>query len=325
MVIFGHLQSATHFTRSWADLAGLHGVLIFFVLSGFLITTNLTKGNFDLKRFYIRRFFRLMPVVWIYLAFFVTVGQITKVHLVSWVEIKPCLLFYRNYVGPNPGGAMTGHFWTLSLEEQFYLVWPWLLLLLGARGCRWFAALGALAVAILQWRMGHYYEIGLRSQRTEFRADSLLLGCLLALLLSDSAFRKRAIQLTKWLAFPAGAGLVLSVLRFPATIFESVCIAVLIAAAMLHPSHLPSRIFSCKPLAWLGTVSYSVYVWQEPFMWFKGSGLGFSFLLIFFMPLFAMGSYYLIERPCTQFGRNLTSATDAKVIASDPAPELSLP
>ena len=62
-------------------------------------------------------------------------------------------------------------------------------------------------------------------------------------------------------------------------------------------------------------VSYSVYVWQEPFLWFKGSMFGLIFLLVFFMPLFALGTYYLIERPCTQFGRRLTPENKAPQIA----------
>ena len=83
----------------------------------------------------------------------------------------------------------------------------------------------------------------------------------------------------------------------------------------MHPSSVPARALSCKPLVWLGQVSYSIYVWQEPFMWFKGSMFGLIFLLVFFMPLFALGSYYLIERPCTQFGRRLTPENQYPLVA----------
>lgn len=305
MVLFTHVQGATGHNLI---NTGQHGVTIFFVLSGFLITRNLISRPANLKSFYIRRFFRLMPVVWTYLALLAIFSFSLGVPLFQHGELQPCLLFYRNYAGPNPGGAMTGHFWSLSIEEQFYLVWPGLLLLLGIRRCRWFAGLAAIGIAIYRWRRWQHYIHGLLGFRTEVRADALLVGCLLALLLSDPELRKRAANITKWLALPAAAGVLIAIRRFPGMepLYEPVCIAILIAGAYIHPSSIPARILSCKPLVWLGQVSYSVYVWQEPFMWFKGDTLGFLFLLIFFMPLFALGSYYLIERPCTHFGRRLT-------------------
>ena len=314
MVLFTHIQGATGHNLI---NTGQHGVTIFFVLSGFLITKNLITRPGNLKNFYIRRFFRLMPVVWTYLALLAVVSFCTGVPLFQGGEIQPCLLFYRNYVGPNPGGAMTGHFWSLSIEEQFYLVWPGLLLLLGIRRCRWFAGLAAIGVGIYRWRMWQHYTQGLLDYRTEVRADALFLGCLLALLLSDPELRKRAAGFTKWLALPAIAGLLIAIRGFPGMepLYEPVCIAILIAGAYMHPSSVPARVLSCKPLVWLGQVSYSIYVWQEPFMWFKGSMFGLIFLLVFFMPLFALGSYYLIERPCTQFGRRLTSENKASQIA----------
>ncbi|HEV2326734.1 MAG TPA: acyltransferase [Terracidiphilus sp.] len=319
MVLFGHIQDATHSILPWSD-TGQHGVMIFFVLSGFLITSNLLAGSHDLKNFYVRRFFRLMPVVWAYLAFLLTIGLLSKTPLVTWAEIQPCLLFYRNYAGPNPGGAMTGHFWSLSIEEQFYLVWPSLLLLFGLRRCRWLCALAAVGIAIFRWCTWQHYQQSLLCFRTEVRADALCLGCLLALLLSDREIYQRAKRWSKWLVLPSGAGFLLLIVKFDfprTTAFESACIAVLIAASTLYPSSLPSRFLSCKPLVWLGQVSYSVYVWQEPFMWFKGNGLGFAFLLMFYLPIFALGSYYLVERPCTRFGRRLTSS--APVFMPEPA------
>lgn len=316
MVLFGHIQAATgRFLPEF--YTGQHGVTIFFVLSGFLITTNLIAGPANLKKFYVRRFFRLMPVVWTYLALLAIVSFCTGVRLFQGGEIQASLLFYRNYAGPNPGGAMTGHFWSLSIEEQFYLVWPALLLLLGIRRCRWFAGLAAVGIGIYRWCRWQHYEQGLLDYRTEVRADALLLGCLLALLLSNPEFRKYAARLTKWLALPAIAGLLISIGRFRnmEPLYEPVCIAVLMAGTCIHPSNIPARVLSGKPLVWLGQVSYSVYVWQEPFMWFKGSMFGFVFLLVFFMPLCALGSYYLIERPCTQFGRRLTAGNQAPPVA----------
>jgi len=211
-----------------------------------------------------------------------------------------------------------GHFWTLSIEEQFYLVWPCCLLLFGVRRCRWIATIGAVSIAIYKWRMWHYY-VGQRFIQTQVRADALLMGCLLALLLSEKTIYARVIRLSKWLAVPAAAGVIFACMRFPTLqpLWESACIAVLLAATMLHPSSIPSRILSWKPLARLGLVSYSVYVWQNPFMGFYGILPIFALMLCVFLPLFALGSYYLIERPCTRFGRRITSKRGDSAVASE--------
>lgn len=151
LVLFDHIWTAILFPRKLGWLqTGQHGVTIFFVLSGFLITTNLISGPIHLKKFYIRRFFRLMPVAWTYLAALMLLDYVAGGHLTSWGEVRPCLLFYRNYAGPSHGGTMAGQFWALSIEGQFYLIWPGLLLLLGVRRCRWVAGLGAIGIAIFR-------------------------------------------------------------------------------------------------------------------------------------------------------------------------------
>lgn len=134
MVITGHIQVAANYYIPLLKIRGQHGVTIFFVLSGFLITANLISRPVTLKNFYIRRFFRLMPAAWTFLAVLTLVDALTGFPLSSWPEIRACLLFYRNFLPPVGG---TGQFWTLSIEEQFYLIWPGVLLLFGARRCRW--------------------------------------------------------------------------------------------------------------------------------------------------------------------------------------------
>ncbi|HEV2326735.1 MAG TPA: acyltransferase [Terracidiphilus sp.] len=293
---------------------GLHGVDIFFVLSGFLITTNLTAAPIDLKKFYIRRFFRLMPVAWTYLGSLLVVGFVMGYRLTSWADLRACLLFYRNYA-MFTGYGTTLHFWSLSVEEQFYLVWPTLLFLLGARRCRVVACVLAVSVAGFRWWNWQHYRNLPFNYRTEVRADALLVGCLLALYLSDSANRDRAARLSKWLALPALAGLIYAILRYRnlPPLWESVCIAILLAATMLHPGRAASRLLCWKPLAWLGIISYSVYIWQMPFAWLSAN---VSMLLLMggvFMPMFAACSHYLIERPCIRLGHRLTSTKKASL------------
>jgi peptidoglycan/LPS O-acetylase OafA/YrhL len=122
LVLFNHVMNACVRNISSPWLAtGHHGVTLFFVISGFLISANLTAGPIDLKRFYIRRFFRLMPVAWAYLGVLLLIDA--SVHIVSPSAIVSSLFFYRNFTG-TAFGSSTWHFWSLSLEEQFYLAWP---------------------------------------------------------------------------------------------------------------------------------------------------------------------------------------------------------
>jgi peptidoglycan/LPS O-acetylase OafA/YrhL len=308
MVLFDHVQfaAAGGYTHPWLQ-TGRHGVTIFFVLSSFLITTNLISGPIDLKKFYIRRFFRLMPAAWTFLATLVVVGYLTGTQFTSWPEIKACLLFYRNFAGPVQGDT-AGHFWSLSIEEQFYLVWPFLLLLAGARRCRWIAATAAIGVASFRTLMWQHYQGNLLANRTEVRADALLIGCLLALLLSSPSFRDRALMGTKWCAVPAPAALLFAIWKsnLLQPLWKSASIAALLAFTMLHPGTIVSRLLALKPMVWLGTVSYSIYVWQEPFMGFKKTPLALTISVAVALPLFTLGSYYLIERPWTSFGRRIT-------------------
>lgn len=303
LVLFDHFQDSLlhHYMRPWTQ-TGQHGVTIFFVLSGFLITSKLLEGPIDLKRFYLRRFFRLMPAAWVFLAALLIIDHIARVHLTSPAEVFSCVFFYRNFYMPSVGG-LAGHFWSLSLEEQFYLAWPCILLFAGKVRCRWIAAAGAVTCACYRRLYWANYDHDVINGRSQVRADALLVGCLLALLLADPRIRAAASQCSKLWALPAIAALLFGIVRcqWLPPLYECVAIAGLIAATVLHPNAFFSRLFAFAPLAWLGTVSYSVYIWQELFMPFRS-----PFALGIALPLFVLGSYYLIERPFTRLGHRLT-------------------
>lgn len=307
MVLVDHLQIrffGAPISR-WTQ-TGQHGVTIFFVLSGFLITSKLLEGNRSLRSFYMRRFFRLMPVAWIYLAALLLLGRLMRVPLTSLSEVRACVLFFRNLSGPFIGNRAQ-HFWSLSLEEQFYLLWPCLLLLCGKRiaPMKWTALCGALGVAV--WRYFHWaaYDQYPLYMRTEVRADSIFIGCLLAIFFSDADFREMASKTLKWLAIPALLVFLSCITRFfrLTPLYESIAIAILIAFTVLHAR--VSEVLEYKPLAWLGTLSYSLYIWQE--IWTK-PGFPRSFLLM--IPVSALVSYYCIERPMIHLGRTLERSMD---------------
>jgi peptidoglycan/LPS O-acetylase OafA/YrhL len=312
LVLFDHLQLAFansyHYIRPWTE-TGRHGVTIFFVLSGYLITSKLlSEEAISLKRFYIRRVFRLMPVAWTYLIVLILLTRLTHVPLTSFSEIRACLLFYRNFLTPLNYG-LASHFWSLSVEEQFYLVWPALLLVFGVERCRWIAVFGACAGGI--YKLTHWND-NFQSTQTQLHADAILIGCLLAMTLSDPALRRVFQKWSKWLVVPAFITMLFCMLRFHdlSPLSESISIAALIGACVLSPASFASRVLSFRPLTWTGVVSYSIYVWQEPFMQIKGHYQ--IFFLCVIMPVVILVSHYCIERPLTQYGARLARSRQAQ-------------
>jgi peptidoglycan/LPS O-acetylase OafA/YrhL len=306
LVLFDHIQFEFlgHYAHPWTQ-TGQHGVTIFFVLSGFLITSKLIEGPIDLRSFYLRRFFRLMPAAWAYLATLLFLNRMTGVNFTTWPEVRACVLFYRNMVA-IPGFAMAGDFWSLSLEEQFYLLWPCLLLITGSRRCLCIAAVAACACALYREVFWSHYNQFLFFGASEVRADALLVGCVTALLLSNPRLFQVALRWSIQLAIPAAATLLYCMAHFPGLppLREGIPIAILISMCVLRPLSQATKLLSFAPLAWLGVISYSAYLWQELFV-HLGHGAGRVPYICIGIPAFTLGSYYLIERPAIELGRRL--------------------
>lgn len=286
LVLVDHLQSFIKWRSFWPwSETGQHGVTVFFVLSGFLITSKLLQTPRGLKRFYMRRFFRLMPVAWAYI---LAICLLTKIPHIS---VLGCLFFFRNYTHLD---WYTEHFWSLSMEEQFYLVWPCVLIVFGRRNARWIAISGALAVAL--WRYWHwaYFDHYPLAFHTQVRADALLVGCLAALIAPKIRIEAAATAIIV---------LLYCMLRFHRLppLIENLAIAALILYSVQNPASLSSRVVAWRPLSWLGVVSYSIYVWQQ--VCFKPTRPYWSPLMI---PVLALCSYYLLEKPCVRIGHRLT-------------------
>jgi peptidoglycan/LPS O-acetylase OafA/YrhL len=303
IVIFAHAQFGLSRTPpfgghlEWTRV-GPHGVAIFFVLSGYLITTRLLQSDrIDLKRFYTRRFFRLMPCVWTYLLILSGIAAITGVGFIH--SLWSCLFFYRNSVGASRNyDQLTEHFWSLSIEEQFYLMWPAVLVFSGRGRALIVSAVGFVALSIfvcLNWRA---YE-GPLSYRTEMNAHALLAGCVLALLFQHSSVRGWVARWSGWLLAFAVPAMLFQIVHPMPVIFptESICIAVVLAATSAAPLGPLSRILEWKPLAFLGTISYSVYVWQQVLLIPVIGWLG-----VMLLPAIAVGSWALIEQPGIRLG-----------------------
>ena len=129
LVVIYHANHRDGFaTGTWLSTIvenGWFGVAIFFVLSGFLITHLLIReearaGGVGLRNYFLRRIIRIVPPAYFYIAI-VTLLAAAGLITMPWSHLRPSLLFYVDYVGTGP---VTGHYWTLSVEEQFYLIWP---------------------------------------------------------------------------------------------------------------------------------------------------------------------------------------------------------
>ena len=284
----------------WIPATGPHGVTVFFVLSGFLITTTIATHRPSLKAFYTKRFFRLMPTAWAYLLFLPVAGAVFGISLIGFREALSCLFFFRNFQG-QMGQGMTAHFWSLSIEEQFYFIWPPILLAVGNKRACLIAAFAALAISLNRFVHWNFYHRKYFEFRTEARADALFIGCLAALLLLDPAIRPRLERFAKFVTFPAIAIFLYCMWRYdlPPTV-ECAAIAILMIAT------LDSRSMFAAPLRhpalrWMGRTSYSFYIWSMFFALLSGPPMRTTIMMVL-LCCFAVASHYLIERPGLALG-----------------------
>jgi len=303
-------------------MVGQTGVNLFFGISGFLICTRLLEEfqraqAISLRGFYIRRAFRILPPALLYLAVITTLA-LTRQIGVSRAELAGSLFFFRNYLGPE-AGFYTTHFWSLSMEEQFYLVWPTLLLGLLVLPRLWpVACTVGLAVVVAAWRQASLLHdlvtYGHLARgfflRTDVRADGLLLGAACALALRTRAARMDRVPV--WLWCGLGGVYVMVVLHFGLrpTIWEAALVPPLIAWTAYHPDAAPSRLLEWPIVRWVGRLSYGLYIWQQcffppgdvaaPLPWVQKWPLGVPAALAC-----AVASYYLLERPAIRVGHRL--------------------
>ena len=313
---------------SWLHVMGWRGVDLFFALSGFLICGRLLQeearnGGISMRSFYIRRIFRIQPVALTYLAVvsvLILTGELYKLDRYSespWSTVVTSILMVRN-VFTKTFFFETAHFWSLSVEEQFYIFLPTFLVL-----CKRYrlAALAGLFVAANIWRVIYLStpRPAYIFQRTDLVCAPILLGCVFALALARP--RLRALTqacLLPWVALSYAVlifvvtGLhhsrvdyVLTVLMYP----------LLITATTLHPASWTTRFLELAPLRYVGRISYSLYLWQELFFNPFSPAPPHTFrshLLLCWIGTFgcAIASYYLIERPMVRHGHRIAKRFD---------------
>jgi peptidoglycan/LPS O-acetylase OafA/YrhL len=319
----------------------------FFVLSGFLITSLLLEEwdgshTISLRNFYLRRALRLLPALVTMLVLFVAYAFLTDPHGRAVRELYDALraLFYvTNWAGIYHLGRFysLAHTWSLSIEEQFYIIWPCLLLLLLRRVSRpsmltWIS-LGVFSVVLLRIGLcvvyGHDLETDARRLTigTDTRADSLLLGCFAAVFLTTSLSQQMP-RLSRLLPPAAyGSVAVLLALGFCREVsIPMILVGWFIAslAAMIIILYLVTGspgwlhgVLQNPLLVYLGEISYGLYVWHVPILralqQHQLPWRYMSYLLVVLPVVFA--SYYLIEKPCLQFKKRLHVAQPAGATA----------
>ena len=291
---FGWTQAAPRILRYSVAIGGYLGVSVFFVISGFLITKLLLKeleqsGTVNLKYFYRRRAVRILPASLFYIAVILLFGK------ASLTQATYAITFTTTYWYDFAYKPLQ-QLWSLSVEEQFYLFWP-VIFCFGIKYAKRYCWLIMFVSPVLR--------IVLRSSGTldvshvaPCIADILMAGCLLAIYeVPVRAFVKR--HLTSGAAFSVlcvfstASGLLL-IERGWVLLWGPLAglLAVTIAAAIERRDAILNR----GPLVWIGLISYSLYLWQQPFLCFDGPFDNFpTRICLTFAAAFA--SYALIEQP----------------------------
>jgi peptidoglycan/LPS O-acetylase OafA/YrhL len=239
--------------------AGSVGVTTFFVLSGFLITTLLLDeqertGRIKFGAFYARRARRLLPALVAFLLVAVAVG-------VDWRAAVSAFFYAANWVdiaGVHMGSLRVT--WSLSVEEQFYILWPIALVVIRPRSWMLWLGVGvgtAICLRSATWLLTGYYDAAFFA--TPNRADALFAGCMLAFV--------RGWQPHPWMTILAAIGLALPALVPSDTFLAIVGLPVATAASVIFVawgSTSSARIMRWRPLVYIGFVSYSLYLWHTP-------------------------------------------------------------
>lgn len=346
LVVLGHLNLTSSIFQGWKeDNRGLNlvkyfllnhhfGVNVFFVVSGFLITSLLLDeeqrtGTISFKKFYIRRTLRIFPAYYFVLLVYFLLQLAGYFHFsaLSWIT---SLTFTKQFYSDD---WYTSHFWSLSVEETFYLFWP-LVFMVSDQFRKSFAILLIALVPLI--RIGfHFYPTEWHSELTLFtRIDGIALGCLLALYREEIIAKLSpywtaififttvailALPDMPFLLAKVGLSFILIPLGITYGTLANVLVALILLYSVFGPQGLWFRFLNNRVMNYIGVLSYSIYLWQQFFMWALDGPVDWihrfpqNIVLIF---LAAMGSYHLIEKPFLRMKARFSSdATPAENVA----------
>jgi peptidoglycan/LPS O-acetylase OafA/YrhL len=339
------------------------GVYLFFAISGILITTRILEeeslcGFFDIGKFYVRRIFRIQPAAWLYLAVIGCLMAADVLH-VLWKHWFGALGMYENFLYAGTAydyqGFFVGHFWTLAVEEHFYILLSLFLLLVKRNRLAMLVwiFIGLMAFRVYAGMHGHLSDA--TSRRTYYQLPPLIYGACFAVALRGQNFRLWAERYLKpWivfsvtLVFVVGRGFWVHTFSpsqsdlSPATFLGSInflstyMFAVWIVSTILHGESFATRILEWAPLRWIGRLSYSLYLWHVLFFFRDSAEVGVTLPALValsgrpakYLAAFAAASlsYYCVEKPLMRLGHRLAPpATPGRPELAETPPTRPLP
>ena len=334
MIHHDFIHRMTGMSTLWFFEHGKVGVDVFFAISGILICSRLLDeeqrfGSISLRQFYIRRAFRILPPAILYLLVIALLSALAIIPHVG-MDWFGALFFFRNYTrlfGHHlaNGVSFTSHFWSLSVEEHFYLLLP-AILVLTRRKYR----VKVLCVLILIVAGNLAFELSrkpweLIQSHSDIRLDSLFLPALMAILIRQNTLRiwfRRSGYL-----WPLTLAVLIAFItwmpeNFGYFIGLAALMPILVLGTVLYPKSILSRFLELQPLRYIGRISYSLYLWQMLF--FVGHSdtnvntLGlFQHAPLNYIATFvcAVASYYLLEKPAMRFGHQLATRMQRPALA----------
>ncbi len=316
LVLVGHLEGTANFPQALylgtlGNLGNL-GVRVFFVISGFLITKLLLKefattGRISLKDFYMRRVLRIFPAAY---TFMIAIALAVAFGMIS---LRPYDLVYAFTYTMNyhyDHAWPVGHLWSLAVEEQFYILWPFALFLASRRIA--FGLAGGVLLAAPLVRLGIWYFLpsyeDCIGKAFPTVADALATGCLLAGLQGRLGTSKTYMRFLASRAFYiVPACLIVAHLLtvdhqrlgyLVGQTTQNVTIALCIDRWVRLPGGAIGRVLNSGPFVFIGTLSYSIYLWQQPFLNRGSDSILATFPLnLALVFLAAVVSFHLIENP----------------------------
>jgi peptidoglycan/LPS O-acetylase OafA/YrhL len=323
------------------------GVRMFFVISGFLITGLLLKeldrtGEISLSWFYFRRTLRIFPAFYFYMGVMLVLSASSLNHL-TLLGALPALTYTSNYWSEwDAAGYVTSHTWSLATEEQFYLIWPFTLALAGRSRAVWILVAAVVASPILR-TMIYLHNGGPSSSLSAFHVnmDHIGMGCLLAFLrerLHNTYWYRRILNSCAFILVPIFIVLATyqqnhpSIHRTVLFFLIAASIALSIDWAITHHKSAVGRALNCRLITFIGAISYSLYLWQQPFTHLNGekpnlmlSGpwqiLANPVVGLFCIFACACASYYLIEQPALRLRERIENGGLISLRSNDIAQE----
>ncbi len=342
LVIYGH--TVTRFGnpspfKAEIERTGLlwpDGVGIFFVLSGFLITTLLLReydrsGTISIRKFYLRRCFRILPPFYAYIGFVLVFFCWIHPIQVQWKSFTMAAVFLRDY-GVRPDFWATDHLWSLGVEEQFYLLWPALLYL----GLRFGGRRAASKIAITCILLAPALRVGGKLAGIQFfhdrvgemfhcRMDSLMCGCLLAILIGNPRFESGFARISKfWWCFFLYVFVLDGELtqhlgvHYRLTIgytINAIAIALMLLWAMRNAGSPVGRILNNRLMVTAGVLSYSAYLWQTFFIRPENTSVlaRMPYALVWIW-VAAWLSYHFVEQPALRMRDRVLQRMKRKLV-----------